>query len=76
MGQELEDRYNRLRLEVQLAADRGEAASEAELVRRTMAKEKTAIAGKGFFGAARCACVVCLWGWCTLVLKTRSGCTS
>ena len=51
--QELEDRYNRLRLEVQLAADKGEAASEAELVRRAMAKEKTVNAVKGFFGSSR-----------------------
>ena len=51
--QELEDRYNRLRLEVQLAADKGEAASETELVRRAMAKEKTALPVKGFFGAAK-----------------------
>ena len=51
--QELEDRYNRLRLEVQLAADKGEAASEGELVRRAMAKEKTTLPVKGFFGAAK-----------------------
>jgi len=48
----LEERYNRLRLEVQLAADKAEAASEAELVRRAMAKEKTMPPVKGFFGAA------------------------
>ncbi len=36
---------------MQLAADKGEAASEAELVRRAMAKEKT-LPVKGFFGAA------------------------
>lgn len=53
MPQELEERYNRLRLEVQLAADRDEAASEHELVRRTMAKEKSLLPAKGFFGAAR-----------------------
>ena len=47
--QELEDRYNRLRLEVQLAADKGDAASEADLVRRAMAKEKSAPPVKGFF---------------------------
>ena len=51
--QDLEDRYNRLRLEVQLAADKGEAAGEAELIRRAMAKEKTANPVKGFFGASR-----------------------
>ena len=51
--QDLEDRYNRLRLEVQLAADKGEAASEAELVRRAMAKEKTVNPVKGFFGSSR-----------------------
>ncbi|DBA76305.1 TPA: hypothetical protein ACH3X1_010019 [Trebouxia sp. C0004] len=49
---DLEERYNRLRLEVQLAADKAEAASEAELVRRAMAKEKTLLPVKGFFGAA------------------------
>ena len=51
-SQDLEDRYNRLRLEVQLAADKGEAASEADLVRRAMAKEKAAPPVKGFFGTA------------------------
>ena len=50
----MEERYNRLRLEVQLAADKAEAVSEAELVRRTMAKEKTIPPVKGFFGAAKC----------------------
>lgn len=65
--QDLEDRYNRLRLEVQLAADRGEAASEAELVRRTMAKEKTAHTGKGFFGAARYASGTAVKGCLVLV---------
>ncbi|KAA6428433.1 MAG: hypothetical protein FRX49_01309, partial [Trebouxia sp. A1-2] len=49
---DLEERYNRLRLEVQLAADKAEAASEAELVRRAMAKEKAMAPVKGFFGAA------------------------
>ena len=48
----MEERYNRLRLEVQLAADKAESASEAELVRRAMAKEKTLPPVKGFFGAA------------------------
>ncbi len=48
----MEERYNRLRLEVQLAADKAEAASEAELVRRAMAKEKAMPPVKGFFGAA------------------------
>lgn len=67
MQQELEDRYNRLRLEVQLAADRGEAASEAELVRRTMAKEKTALTGKGFFGAPRYASETVVKGCLVLV---------
>ena len=51
--QEPEDRYNRLRLEVQLAADKGEVAGEAELVRRAMAKEKTVNPVKGFFGSSR-----------------------
>ena len=51
--QDLEDRYNRLRLEVQLAADKGEAAGESELIRRAMAKEKSANPVKGFFGASR-----------------------
>lgn len=37
---------------MQLAADKAEAASEAELVRRAMAKEKTMLPVKGFFGAA------------------------
>ena len=37
---------------MQLAADKAEAASEAELVRRAMAKEKTMPPVKGFFGAA------------------------
>lgn len=41
-----------MRLEVQLAADKGEAASEADLVRRAMAKEKAAPPVKGFFGTA------------------------
>ncbi len=37
---------------MQLAADKAEAASEAELVRRAMAKEKAMPPVKGFFGAA------------------------
>ncbi len=63
MQQELEERYNRLRLEVQLAADRGEAASEQDLVRRTMAKEKSALPVKGFFGAARYCCRTACERW-------------
>lgn len=60
--QELEDRYNRLRLEVQLAADKGEAASEADLIRRAMAKEKSAPPVKGFFAKyVSCICVCALY---------------
>lgn len=67
---DLEDRYNRLRLEVQLAADKAEAATQADLVRRAMAKEKNMPPVKGFFGAAaKCVsscicpfcCVTCGW---------------
>ena len=55
--QELEERYNRLRLEFQLAVDKAEAVPEAELVRRALSKEKGNALTKGFFGATnRCAC--------------------
>ena len=52
MSQELEDRYNRLRLEFQLAVDKAEAVTESELVRRALSKEKGTSLAKGFFGAA------------------------
>ena len=74
--QDLEDRYNRLRLEVQLAADKGEAVSEAELVRRTMAKEKTALTGKGFFGAPRYASQTVMRGCLVLVVCLVVACSA
>lgn len=49
--QELEDRYNRLRLECQLAVDKAESVTEAELIRRALSKEKGTSLTKGFFGA-------------------------
>ena len=76
MQQDLEDRYNRLRLEVQLAADKGEAVSEAELVRRTMAKEKTALTGKGFFGAPRYASQTVIRGCLVLVVRLVVACSA
>lgn len=50
--QELEERYNRLRLEFQLAVDKAESVTEPELVRRALSKEKGTAQAKGFFGAA------------------------
>ena len=44
---------------MQLAADKAEAASEAELVRRAMAKEKAMPPVKGFFGAAAKCVSIC-----------------
>ena len=50
--QELEERYNRLRLEFQLAVDKAEIVTEPELVRRALSKDKGTTQAKGFFGAA------------------------
>lgn len=71
--QELEERYNRLRLECQLAVDKAEDVTEAELVRRVLSKEKRNALSKGFFGAApnryACCCLTRLSqnsGFCRL----------
>lgn len=64
--QDLEDRYNRLRLECQLAVDKAESVSESELIRRALSKEKGTSAAKGFFGGAvryafRPCMLACFW---------------
>ena len=47
--QELEDRYSRLRLETQMAADRGEQVRPAELIQRVMRAEEPRKGGRDMF---------------------------
>lgn len=48
--QELEDRYNRLRLETQMAADKGEQVRPAELIHRVLRAEEPRKGGLDKFG--------------------------